>query len=306
MLRLPSAVLSVATVPALYSLGKRLFCSRVGIVAALLFAVHAVDIQYAQEARSYSLVIFLVTLSSLYFLRSIERPSLGNLVGYTLISVLSVYAHLFAALVLAAQWVFLFFLRPHEVAWRRLVASGIATSLLSAPAMFLALAASRYWAQGIHETSVEGVIDVFFALAGSLPRDSRITGKWLLLLYSITVVAAFIAFGRAWFRSERKTEASYGFLVSGLFIPVGLALAASFFRPLAEHIFSGLPARFHTACLGWYLSIAFTVGLVRSSGCLFGFRTAGGLCLSPLFSQTARLQGRCPVSFLMSGLATRL
>jgi len=166
-----------------------------------------------------------------------------------LISVLSVYAHLFAALVLAAQWVFLFFLRPHEVAWRRLVASGIATSLLSAPAMFLALAASRYWAQGIHETSVEGVIDVFFALAGSLPRDSRITGKWLLLLYSITVVAAFIAFGRAWFRSERKTAASYGFLVSGLFIPVGLALAASFFRPLAE-------PRYFLVCLPVFILLA--------------------------------------------------
>ena len=234
MLRLPSAVLSVATVPALYSLGKRLFCSRVGIVAALLFAVHAVDIQYAQEARSYSLVIFLVTLSSLYFLRSIERPSLGNLVGYTLISVLSVYAHLFAALVLATHWVFLFFLRPDDAPWPRFVASGIATSLLSAPAMLLALAASGYWAQGIHKTSVKRLIDVFYALAGSLPRDSRITGKWLLLFYSIAVVAAFITFGRAWFRSERKTEASYGFLVSGLCIPVGLALTASFFRPLAE------------------------------------------------------------------------
>jgi len=115
--------------------------------------------------------------------------------------------------------------------------------------MFLALAASRYWAQGIHETSVEGVIDVFFALAGSLPRDSRITGKWLLLLYSITVVAAFIAFGRAWFRSERKTEASYGFLVSGLFIPVGLALSASFFRPLAE-------PRYFLVCLPVFILLA--------------------------------------------------
>jgi mannosyltransferase len=62
--RILSVIPAVVTVPLVYFMGKRLFDPRVGLIAALLLAMNAFHIQYSQEARSYSLLILLVTLSS--------------------------------------------------------------------------------------------------------------------------------------------------------------------------------------------------------------------------------------------------
>src|SRR5437868_13233477 len=53
ILRLPSALASIATVPLVYLIGRRLFSQSVGLIAALLLAVNLFAIRYAQEARSY-------------------------------------------------------------------------------------------------------------------------------------------------------------------------------------------------------------------------------------------------------------
>ncbi len=60
VLRLPSLVVSVLAVVLTYFLGKRLFNKEVGIVAALFLATSPLSIYYAQEARMYSLAMFLV------------------------------------------------------------------------------------------------------------------------------------------------------------------------------------------------------------------------------------------------------
>ena len=62
-LRSLSVVFAVATVPAIYWLGLRLFDRRVATIASFIFALNAYSIRYAQEARSYSLYVFLGTLS---------------------------------------------------------------------------------------------------------------------------------------------------------------------------------------------------------------------------------------------------
>jgi uncharacterized membrane protein len=90
-----SVIASVATVIAVFALGKRLFDVQTGLIAALILAVHAFHIEFSQEARGYSLLTLLVTLSSLFFVKSIERPSWGNWAGYALTSALAGYSHFF-------------------------------------------------------------------------------------------------------------------------------------------------------------------------------------------------------------------
>ena len=68
-----SVLFAVASVPVIYLLGRRLFDSRVGLIAAALMAVNAYHVQYSQDARSYSLMVLLCLLSSLYFLKCLER-----------------------------------------------------------------------------------------------------------------------------------------------------------------------------------------------------------------------------------------
>src|SRR4029077_1918361 len=101
-----SVLASLAALPAIFWLGRQLFDRRVGLIAVALLSCNAYSIRYAQEARSYSLFMLLATLSSGFFVACVREPSSPerNRWGYVLTSVLAVYAHFYALLLIAAQW----------------------------------------------------------------------------------------------------------------------------------------------------------------------------------------------------------
>jgi mannosyltransferase len=100
MLRVPSAFFAVATIPLIAILGTEVSDGATGLLSALLLTVNATSIQYAQDARFYSFLIVLVTLSSIFFVRSLKRGTLPNYAGYLLSGVSSSYVHLFGILIL--------------------------------------------------------------------------------------------------------------------------------------------------------------------------------------------------------------
>ena len=132
-LRLLSAAFVVATVPALFVLGRRLFDARVGAIAALLLAVHSFVIQWGQQLRAYSMAMLLVTLATLALVDAIDRPrSTGRAVVYGVVGAVAVYAHFFAGLVILAHAVALLLVKPFP---RRLTIIGGGTmAALTAPA----------------------------------------------------------------------------------------------------------------------------------------------------------------------------
>lgn len=99
-----SVIFSLATLPAIFWLAGKLYDRRVALLAVALMSVNAYHIRYAEEARSYSLFVLLATLSSGFFVATAHKPSRRNRLLYVLFSVLAVYAHLYALLLLAAQW----------------------------------------------------------------------------------------------------------------------------------------------------------------------------------------------------------
>lgn len=73
-LRFPSLLFSLISVFLVYLLGKRLFSPRAGIYAAVFMAFSPFHIQYAQEARPYSLSLYLGILSTyMLFMALTER-----------------------------------------------------------------------------------------------------------------------------------------------------------------------------------------------------------------------------------------
>src|SRR5690348_5695872 len=72
--RLLSALPSIAAIPFVYLLGRRLFSQSVGMIAALLLAVNTFDVRYAQEARGYSLFAFLVVMACWFFISCLDAP----------------------------------------------------------------------------------------------------------------------------------------------------------------------------------------------------------------------------------------
>lgn len=59
--RFPSVIFSVLTIFFVYKIGCKLANSKVGLMAALFFALNPLAVYYAQEARMYSLAMFFVT-----------------------------------------------------------------------------------------------------------------------------------------------------------------------------------------------------------------------------------------------------
>jgi mannosyltransferase len=220
-----SVLFAVASVPVISLLGRRLFDSRVGLVAAALLAVNAYHVQYSQDARSYSLMVFLCLLSSLYFLQSLSEPSRGNRIAYLLSSTLAVYAQFFSLLLVIAQWVSLKMLDRAQVSqqskrdWRWIAI------LVSPPIIFIATTGTGplRWVQrpGLKELWIS---------AAHLTGNG---GTWLILAYVVACAAACMpvwctrALRRVYWEDWR-----YRFLLSWLLLPFLLTFAVSLIKPL--------------------------------------------------------------------------
>ena len=137
IIRLLSVPAAVATVPVLYSLAHRLRGRRTAFVAGFLAAGNLMLVTYAQEARAYSLVLFLVTASMLLFVELVSRPRIRVAVAWTLVSAFAVYAHYFAALVIVAQLASLLLLPRPQRPRSALVAAGGVAVLVAPLAAFV-------------------------------------------------------------------------------------------------------------------------------------------------------------------------
>ncbi|MDQ1521388.1 MAG: mannosyltransferase, partial [Actinomycetota bacterium] len=136
-LRLPSAVFAILTVPAMYLAGRALFDRRVGVVAALLFAVNANAVQFGQEARAYTLAMLLGALSIAGFATAVRRPSRKAWFGWVVPSALLIFTHPYAIFVVVAELTSLLFLRPLGAARRRFATGALVIGLVAAPMLVL-------------------------------------------------------------------------------------------------------------------------------------------------------------------------
>nr|WP_307868640.1 glycosyltransferase family 39 protein [Micromonospora sp. C95] len=102
-LRLPSALAMAATAGLTAVLGHRLWDTRVGTLAGLLFAVLPGTSRYGQEARPYALAGTLAVLSTLLLVDALRRPSRRRWIGYAAATTALGLTHLVALTLLAAH-----------------------------------------------------------------------------------------------------------------------------------------------------------------------------------------------------------
>ena len=102
-----SVVFAALSIPAIYWLANLLFDRKVALVASALLALSDFHIRYSQEARSYALFFLLAMLSSSFLILFLQQPRKRWRIAYTVTTILAVYAHLYALLLIAAQWLML-------------------------------------------------------------------------------------------------------------------------------------------------------------------------------------------------------
>lgn len=125
LLRLPSVVAGVATIPLVYVLGARTVGHRAGVVAAALTTFSPFMVFYSTEARGYALMMALVLGAALCLLNAAERGGRGWWAGYAACTCAAVYTHYTSVFALAGLFVWAVATQRHALR-ALLVATGVA------------------------------------------------------------------------------------------------------------------------------------------------------------------------------------
>lgn len=220
LLRLPSSLFGIASLPLLYILGRDLTSSREAVLAVFVLAISPFHIWYSQDARMYSQLLFLSLLSSVLLMRALSRGKVRWWVSYILVSAAGMYTHVFMALVLATQffWLFLY----HRRHLLHIVVTGVAVAVL-----FLPWGLYLPWVSNF----VIGVGKV--GLSAGPASDGRAGFTLAAVPYTFFVYSAGFSLGPT--VAELHADKSAGFILS--FLPTISVVAVVFAILLGTGIF---------------------------------------------------------------------
>jgi mannosyltransferase len=253
-----SALFAVVSVVVVYVLGARLFDERTGLVAALLLAVNAFFVHYAQETRGYSLVLLLSALSTYLFVRCLDEPDGKARIAYAVVGAAAVYAHFFALFVIVAHAVIV-----RRSGWRRLAPAFAGIAVLVAPLILFVAVRNSGQIDWIPRPTPHDFVDSVQSLAGE--------SRGLLLVYAIVVAAGLVT---AWRLSPRDLR-PWLLLVAWLAVPVLGSFVLSYAKPIfiSRYLIVSLPA----------LVLLAAAGIVR-----LRLRVLGAIALAALLVLSAR------------------
>jgi mannosyltransferase len=177
-----SVIAALATIPIVYWLGRQLLDRRAGLIAATLLTFNAYHIRYSQEARSYTLYLFLTALSVAYFSASLRESSARNRRGHVLSSTLALYAHFYAGLIIVLEWLWLRLREPQSVPVT-VQKSFSRIAILISPAILFAATTGIGPLSWLPKPGLKETLDFYKHLAGN-------GGGPLLTLYVAAIAAA--------------------------------------------------------------------------------------------------------------------
>jgi len=219
-IRLLSVLFGIAAIPAIFFLARQLMRTNVAIIAAAFLAVNPAHVYYSQEARSYSMLVFFAIMSCFYFVRAMETHRSPDWLLWVLFSVIAVYTHYFAALVLVTQAVSVFLLRSEKVQWTRLVGWSLVIIVLTLPGIsFVLFRGNTIPLPWIPRPSAKEVVHLFMFLGGSGPKFA---------VYALLWTAGLLSIVRTWRKNGRSEESwRTGLLVIWVVLPIVIAALAS-------------------------------------------------------------------------------
>lgn len=229
LLRLPSVLAGVASIPLVYLLGSMTLGRRAAIVGAAITSLSPLMIYYSAEARAYALLTFLVLCSAIVLLLALDRGSPGWWVLYAVLLAATMYTHYTGVFVIAAQTVWAFAVAPKA---RKAICLSVALSVvLWAPWI------GQYLADALNpNVDVVGKLHPFgpriavedylqFMIGVGLPVPTfEVPGPWPIAIFGAGILVALIALWREGF--SRPSQRTVLILVLAAATPVGAALSS--------------------------------------------------------------------------------
>lgn len=226
MVRLPSLLAGLGSLPLYYVLGKRLFGPQAARIALAVAALSPILVYFSAYGRAYGLLILLLLLSTVTMLRAADTGLTRWWIAYAAASCLAMYSHYTAAFVLLAQLLWLLWYLPE--ARKPALAANLGAAALYLP-----------WVPSLIADSDSPTTPILEALQGTGFEAKRVAleqllfwqieagdwslgGRWDAALVAAGVLVALIVVGVALLRSDRPGRFRPD---PGLVLAVGVALA---------------------------------------------------------------------------------
>jgi mannosyltransferase len=156
-LRLPAVIAGVASIPALYLLGRRVAGEFTAIAASALLAFSYHHVWFSQNARGYTTLLLFSILSTWFWLGMQRRGPFRDKIGFIAATVLGLSVHLTMIFVLAAQGLVEVFTLLHArkpaPVWRAALWPYVLACTLAV--QVYALAIPEFLRSGLHEVSLQ-------------------------------------------------------------------------------------------------------------------------------------------------------
>ncbi len=261
-MRVPSAFSSVVAVFLTYLIGRQLVSREAGLFAALAMAVSSYQLVYAQQARSYGIMLMCTLASIYFFLRLMREWKVALIIGYVLATAAMFYTHVYGVfffmvqgLALLAIWIRRV---PTEFSIKRtLVVSGMLLVLLI-PWILFAISRTKaaetsFW---IQPPTIKVVAGAFLRIVGS---------GVLVTLIGVFCLLAAIVLVSAWKKPESPSDVqpvnsftpvgSLIFLFAWVIVPHAVPLVLSYIgNPIYYHRYTipMAPALYILAAVGLF------------------------------------------------------
>lgn len=231
----------------IYKIGTRFFSVSVGVGAGLLYCFSTHSIYYSHDCRTYTLLLFLTTVSAYYTLRIIkENYQTSVIVLWSLVNLLMIYSHYFGFIILFFELLAVMVQARRQL---KFVLFGLCCVVLFyLPQLFIlikrfsASTADGTWLK--EPVGLESIYNMLWTFS-NMPLTTVIC----LLLILVTIVKYFIAKNEV----QTQRQSSNRLIYFAFFVPFFMMFCISFKVPVynARYLFFLLPF--------YYLSLAVMV-----------------------------------------------
>ena len=273
LVRLPSLIAGVASIPLVYQLGVRTLSRAAGLIAATVLTLSPFMIYFSANGRPYALMTLFLIGSTLAMLAAVRTGRVRWWVAFAVLTCLTMYTHYTAVFVIAGQYLWLLWAHPAARKAGLLTAAGAAVLFLPWIGGFLSDfdSPTTEILEAIQGTgfTVKRLAFETWAFGHPLMEPKDLPGNPVVLLMSVGLLVAFAAVAMKAITGERGIAGSIRDLPKETVLVVVLALATPVGETLLLLVGTDLLGARNMAS-SWF-GFALLIGaLIAGAGLLWG------------------------------------
>jgi 4-amino-4-deoxy-L-arabinose transferase-like glycosyltransferase len=203
-----------------------MFGTPVGIIMAAIITFSPYHVQYSQDARMYTMLLFITAISIIFYLEAVKSDNLKYWILFGLVSALAIWTHFMALIVIGALIIYsIFYMIKEKMSPKNFLLSIVVMTVLLSPLILL-------------------IKELFMDRIGSAPTYGLTGDRFIVdsLVYffgytplSFCVFGILFCLGAVWLFSEFREKFYFLFFILSISIVTGYILCD--LMPIAPRYF---------------------------------------------------------------------